>query len=72
MSTLRPWRIHGPGVDVRFEPFHERVARTNLGLVGNETHQCFGGFSGWVEGEGGQRIDVTGLTGWAEEARNRW
>lgn len=69
---LRPWRIHGPGVDVRFEPFHERIAGTNLGLVANETHQCFGGFSGWVEGDGGERFDVGGLTGWAEEARNRW
>ena len=69
---LRPWRIHGPRVDVRFEPFHERAARTNLGVVANETHQCFGHFTGWATTDDGERVELDGLTGWAEEARNRW
>ncbi|WP_306319073.1 MULTISPECIES: DUF2804 domain-containing protein [unclassified Streptomyces] len=68
----RPWRISGDRVDVRFEPFHEKVARTNLGVVANETHQCFGHFSGWALTDDGTRTDLDGLTGWAEEARNRW
>ncbi|SCL71281.1 Protein of unknown function [Micromonospora citrea] len=69
---LRPWRITGTGVDVEFHPFHERVARTNLGVLANETHQCFGHFSGWVCAADGERVDLDGLVGWAEEARNRW
>ncbi|MEU6076965.1 DUF2804 domain-containing protein [Micromonospora sp. NPDC047074] len=69
---LRPWRIVGDGVDVRFAPFHERVARTNLGVVANETHQCFGHFSGWACTTDGDRVDLDGLAGWAEEAQNRW
>ncbi|WP_433378350.1 DUF2804 domain-containing protein [Actinoplanes sp. CA-142083] len=68
----RPWRIHGERVDARFEPFHERVARTNLAVVASETHQCFGHFSGWATTDDGGRVDLDGLTGWAEEARNRW
>ncbi|HTJ37787.1 MAG TPA: DUF2804 domain-containing protein [Dactylosporangium sp.] len=68
----RPWRIAGERVDARLEPFHERVARTNLGVIASETHQCFGHFSGWAETDDGSRIDLDGLTGWAEEARNRW
>ncbi|MBB5826311.1 DUF2804 domain-containing protein [Micromonospora carbonacea] len=69
---LRPWRIAGDRVDVTLHPFHERAARTNLGVVANETHQCFGHFTGWAATDDGERIDLDGLVGWAEEARNRW
>ncbi|MFI5496013.1 DUF2804 domain-containing protein [Actinoplanes sp. NPDC051859] len=68
----QPWRVQGERVDVRFEPFHERVSRTNLGILAGETHQCFGHFTGWATDSAGHRVDLSGLTGWAEEARNRW
>jgi hypothetical protein len=68
----RPWRIHGAGVDATFTPFHEKVSRTHLGVVANETHQCFGHWSGWASTDDGERVDLDGLVGWAEEARNRW
>ncbi len=61
------WRITGPRVDVTVTPFHERTDRTNLMVVASEIHQCFGTFSGWVLDQ-----EVDGVTGWAEEARNRW
>ncbi|MGO0576866.1 DUF2804 domain-containing protein [Ornithinimicrobium panacihumi] len=69
---MRPWRIHGARVDVELVPFHERVAKTQLGVVASETHQCFGTFRGWVLDDVGERIVVDSLTGWAEEARQRW
>jgi hypothetical protein len=69
---LRPWRISGARVDVEFQPFHEKVARTNLGVIANETHQCFGHFTGWAATDGGDRVELDGLVGWAEEANNRW
>lgn len=69
---LRPWRIEGERVDVRFRPFHEKASRTNLGVVANETHQCFGRFSGRATADDGTELDLDGLVGWAEEARNRW
>jgi hypothetical protein len=69
---LRPWRMHGERCDVGFTPFHERKARTNLLVVASETHQCFGRFSGWATTDDGRRLSLDGLTGWAEEARNRW
>ncbi|MFE4660333.1 DUF2804 domain-containing protein [Streptomyces hydrogenans] len=69
---LRPWHIAGERVDARFHPFHERVARTNLGLVASETHQCFGRFTGRALADDGTEVSLDGLTGWAEEARNRW
>lgn len=69
---LRPWTIAGERVEVEFRPFHEKVSRTELGVIGTETHQCFGHFSGRVQTDDGAWIDVDGLTGWAEEARQRW
>ncbi|TDB93020.1 DUF2804 domain-containing protein [Actinomadura sp. 7K534] len=69
---LRPWTITGARVEAEFRPFHEKVARTELGVVGTETHQCFGRFSGRARTDGGTWIDFDGLTGWAEEARQRW
>jgi hypothetical protein len=68
----RPWRIGGPRVDATLVPFHERVSRTNLLVLANETHQCFGRFDGWAETDDGRRVPLDGVVGWAEEARNRW
>ena len=34
--------------------------------------QCFGHFSGWASTDDGERVDLDGLVGWAEEACNRW
>lgn len=68
----RPWHIRGPRVEATLTPFHERVSRTNLGVVGAETHQLFGHFSGWASTDDGSTVALDGLVGWAEEARNRW
>jgi len=67
-----PWHVHGEGVDAVLTPFHERVSRTDLGVVASEAHQCFGTWSGWATTSTGERVPVDGLVGWAEEARNRW
>jgi hypothetical protein len=69
---LAPWRITGSRVDLTFHPEHERAAAMNLGVVANETHQCFGTWAGWMTADGGERVVVDGVVGWAEEARNRW
>jgi hypothetical protein len=68
---LRPWRIRGPHVEVVLEPFHQRVATTNLGIVASRTHQAFGHWRGHVVVDGRPQ-SVDGLVGWAEEARHRW
>jgi hypothetical protein len=59
-------------VDATFEPFHVRRASTNLAVIANETHQCFGAFFGQVLDDSGSSVSLDGLVGWAEEARNRW
>ncbi|MFN8168101.1 MAG: DUF2804 domain-containing protein [Candidatus Nanopelagicales bacterium] len=69
---LAPWRIHGPGVDLVFTPEHERAARTDLLVVANETHQCFGRWFGTMTDDTGRPVSVDGAYGWAEQAANRW
>ncbi|MDF2846460.1 MAG: hypothetical protein K0R97_442 [Oerskovia sp.] len=71
-DRLAPWRISGDGVEAVFTPFHERVARTELLVLGSETHQCFGTWSGHARTDEGVWVDLEGLVGWAEEARQRW
>lgn len=68
----RPWRIEGARVQAEFLPFHTRAARTNLLLVASETHQVFGQYAGWALTDAGDRVSLDGLTGWAEEANQRW
>ncbi|WP_370616769.1 DUF2804 domain-containing protein [Mumia sp. Pv 4-285] len=67
-----PWRVTGDGVDATFRPEHVRVAKTELLVLGNATHQAFGTWSGTARGDDGTTLDLDGLVGWAEEARNRW
>ncbi len=52
-------------------PFHDRVARTRLGVVASSTDQCFGHWSGTVR-LGGHLLDVEDLAGWGEDVHNRW
>ncbi|WP_395244798.1 DUF2804 domain-containing protein [Agromyces sp. MMS24-K17] len=69
---LAPWTITGPGVDLVFTPFHDRHARTALGVIHSETHQCFGTYAGEVTDDSGRVIRIEALLGWAEVVRNRW
>jgi hypothetical protein len=71
----RPWRVTAPRTgraDLTFTPYHVRADRIELGLLGNDTHQAFGHWSGTVVAGDGERVCVDGLHGWAEEVRNRW
>jgi hypothetical protein len=41
-------------------------------VIASEIHQCFGHYDGWAATDDGRHVPLTGLVGWAEEARNRW
>ncbi|UYO95776.1 DUF2804 domain-containing protein [Microbacterium sp. M28] len=69
---LRPWRIHGRSADLTFTPFHDKRSRTNVLLIATRTDQLFGTWSGWVLDDGGGRVSVDGLEGFAEDVLNRW
>jgi hypothetical protein len=72
---MRPWRIRAPrtgAVDLRFVPFLERVARTDVVVVRSEVHQLFGRYEGEIRDAERRRIPIHGLLGWAEEHVARW
>jgi hypothetical protein len=66
------WTVSGDWIEARLDPFHLRRAATGGLLSSGTAHQAFGRWSGWAAAPDGTRLDLTGLTGWAEEATNRW
>lgn len=73
-NFMQPWRMVAPDgrLDMTFAPFVERVAATNLLLITSKVHQLFGRYSGHVVTDDGERIEVAGLVGFAEEHHARW
>jgi hypothetical protein len=70
----KPWRFkdNQDRLDLEFVPFVDRTARTDLKLIFSEVHQMFGHYSGWVKTDGGERIQLSDLIGFAEEHQARW
>lgn len=73
-NWLAPWKLstRDDAVDLLFTPKRVRTDTTELGVIGNRTHQCFGVWSGRVAAPGAPQLDVSGIPGWVEEVRNRW
>ena len=71
---MRPWRMVSPDgrLDLEFEPFLERVAKTNLLVITSEVHQMFGRYRGSVKTDDGEIIAIDGLIGFAEEHHAHW
>jgi len=72
---MRPWHItdpQGQRLDLTLTPRHVRAESTNLAVLANVTHQAFGAWTGWMSDDAGRRFAVDGISGWAEEVRNRW
>lgn len=71
-NASAPWRIVGEHADVTLTPWHLRIERTNALVVASTIHQALGTWNGWMLDSSGTRVSVDGLTGWAEQAQNRW
>lgn len=72
---MSEWRIATPRsnrVDLTFQPFYEKGVKVSIGILGNETHQCFGHWSGTVVTDDGEAVAVDRLLGWAEEVHMIW
>ena len=71
---LKPWRFTSD--DGRFEaefvPQIDRSAKTSLGILMSDQHQVFGVFSGKCRLEGGEELQFSNLSGFAEKVRNKW
>lgn len=71
----KEWTIRSRGndrVDLRFAPFYDRTAATNLLIVKSSLHQLIGRFTGTVVSDAGERLTVSDAVGFAEEHFARW
>ena len=66
-QPLRPWRVHGGGLDMTLTPVFDKRSKTNFGIVAGRTDQCFGTWSGSFDG-----LSFEGIDGFAEDVHNRW
>jgi hypothetical protein len=73
-EPMAPWRVADPDgqLDVVLTPRYDKHSRIGEGDRASETHQVFGTWSGRVRTDDGVTLDLDGLQGFAEEARQRW
>jgi len=71
---MQAWHMHSPDgrLELEFNPFYERIARTDVKLLYSEVHQIFGWYSGHFLSDCGEDVILDGLAGFAEEHDARW
>lgn len=71
---LKPWRFTSSDgrLTLDFEPIIDRKNKTSLGVIMSDQHQVFGRFSGEAVLDGGEKLIVKDLVGFAEKVRNKW
>lgn len=68
---LAPWTLRSESVDLALDPFWDHDAITDVGVLSMKAHQVFGYWHGTVVA-GGERLQIDGLLGFAEDVQNRW
>jgi Domain of unknown function (DUF2804), N-terminal/Domain of unknown function (DUF2804), C-terminal len=74
-DPMRPWRVVDPGgqLEIVLAPRFDKYSNVDAGPdLKSETHQVFGTWSGRLLTDDGLALELTGLQGFAEEARQRW
>ena len=73
-NFMSPWKMTSADgrLDLVFTPFFERVAKTNALVLKSEVHQMFGRYNGQVVTDGGEKLEIVNLIGWAEEHNAKW
>ena len=71
---MKPWKFTSKDgrLDLVFEPFFDREAKTNVLIITSQVDQLFGKYSGTLVTDGGEKIHVNDLIGWAEEHQAKW
>jgi hypothetical protein len=71
---LDPWHVRDPGgqIDIVLTPRFDKHSEQQGRERGSETHQVFGTWSGRLRTDDGLELELDGLQGFAEEARQRW
>lgn len=71
---LGEWRIRDAQgrLDLRFLPILDRAARSSALILKTDQHQVFGRYHGSLTLDHGQRLELDGLTGFAEKVYMRY
>lgn len=71
---LDPWTMVDPGgqLEVELRPTYDKYTLAGDEKLGSEVHQVFGRYHGWIADDSGERIELDGVQGFAEEARQTW
>lgn len=74
-DLMKPWNLKTEITDrvtVKFVPFYERIAKSNLVLITSEVHQMIGHFSGIIKTDTGESIIFDSILGSLEEHFGKW
>lgn len=74
-DLMKPWNISTKAtdqVDLKFTPYFERIAKSNLLLVKSDIHQMIGYYSGIIKTTDGQSIKIENILGSTEDHHARW
>lgn len=73
-EPMKPWRVVDPGgqLDVTLTPRYDKHSQLPGREKGSETHQVFGAWSGRIRTDDGLDLELDGIQGFAEEARQEW
>lgn len=74
-NFMAPWRLLTTATDrveLEFEPFYERVAKTDALVLGSQVHQMIGTFKGKLIPDNGEELEIENAIGWAEDHQARW
>jgi hypothetical protein len=74
-NFMAPWQLYTTitdRVNLTFEPFFERQAKTNALVIFSEVHQMFGHFSGTLNTDTGEILQIDKVIGWSEDHHARW
>jgi hypothetical protein len=71
---MQPWSMESEDqrLNLRFTPFLDRPAKTDIKILYSEVHQMFGKYTGTLITDEGKTIEIQDLIGFAEEHHARW
>ena len=74
-NIMKPWILKTAltdRVNLKFIPFYERIAKSNLIVIKSEVHQLVGHFSGVIITDNGDVINIDSMLGTAEDHFAKW
>lgn len=73
-SYMDPWHFTSSdkSINMTFQPIHHKDVDINLGVFRHNPNQVFGLFSGYIEINDKERIEIKEIFGFAEKVHNKW